>query len=107
MEFLLAIFGLLALALALFYFGPGFIESLVDLYAITKDKAQEWREIIDAWNRRATEEREPLFWLDDKPGWECPTCGFTCDDPYYLGAGKFCPECAQPLRFRGDEEATP
>lgn len=44
-----------------------------------------------------TEDQEPLRWIDDGPGSQCPKCGFSCNDEYYLGKGNFCPDCGQRL----------
>lgn len=32
-------------------------------------------------------------WLDDCGGMACSYCGFSCDDPYYLGEANYCPNC--------------
>lgn len=32
-------------------------------------------------------------WLDDCGGMACSCCGFSCDDPYYLGEANYCPNC--------------
>lgn len=31
--------------------------------------------------------------LDDCGGMACSCCGFSCDDPYYLGEANYCPNC--------------
>lgn len=32
-------------------------------------------------------------WEDTGLCVKCSVCGFECDDVYYLGKGKFCPNC--------------
>lgn len=32
-------------------------------------------------------------WLDGCGGMACSCCGFSCDDPYYLGEANYCPNC--------------
>lgn len=39
----------------------------------------------------------PMRWIENGPSSQCPKCGFSCNDEYYLGNGNFCPECGQPL----------
>lgn len=38
------------------------------------------------------EERKKGKWLDEDE-MTCSVCGFECDDPYYLGDAKYCPNC--------------
>lgn len=55
------------------------------------------------WNEEEkVEAGEAPRWEADSADTVCSVCGFRCDDTYYLGAGRFCPECgakmAEPLR---------
>ena len=29
----------------------------------------------------------------------CPFCGYSCDDPYYLHEGNYCPDCGAKLEW--------
>lgn len=40
-----------------------------------------------------TTEKRTGEWLDDCGGMACSCCGFSCDDPYYLGEANYCPTC--------------
>lgn len=48
------------------------------------------------------EQIREMEWLDSSWIIQCSACGFSCGDDYYLGAGRFCPECGararKPLR---------
>ncbi len=38
----------------------------------------------------------------------CSDCGFSCNDPYYLGKALFCPECGCKMtRFGTDSDGNP
>lgn len=40
----------------------------------------------------AEPERKKGKWIDEHD-MTCSVCGFECDDPYYLGDAKYCPNC--------------
>ncbi len=46
-------------------------------------------------------ERKTGRWIHEKE-MQCSCCGFTCDDPYYLGAANYCPECG--VKMEGYDE---
>ena len=39
-----------------------------------------------------------LEWDESGPNTDCPVCGFSCSDPFYLGEAHFCPECGVALK---------
>lgn len=41
-------------------------------------------------------------WLDDCGGMACSYCGFSCDDPYYLGEANYCPNCGARMMEESD-----
>ena len=58
---------------------------------------------LDRWVLRlAGAEPERLYWKEDGPGWVCPACGYSSDDPYYLD--KFCPGCGERIHFQNERE---
>jgi hypothetical protein len=42
-------------------------------------------------------------WLDRYGDMECSCCGFSCDDPYYLGEANYCPNCGAKMMEESDE----
>ena len=42
---------------------------------------------------QAIDDAEEMHWIDRGYEVECPVCGFTCNDEYYLGDMVTCPNC--------------
>lgn len=42
---------------------------------------------------QAMDNAEEMHWIDRGYEVECPACGFTCNDEYYLGDMVACPNC--------------
>jgi len=38
-------------------------------------------------------------WIEQYGDMACPFCGFSCDDPYYLGDANYCPDCGAKLEW--------
>lgn len=49
-------------------------------------------------NKRNEEKEHTAEWLDSHGDSKCSACGFSCSDDYYLGAGRFCPECGADMK---------
>jgi len=54
------------------------------------------KEFIDA---APTVESKRGKWIEQYGDMACPFCGFSCDDPYYLGDANYCPDCGAKLEW--------
>ena len=59
-----------------------------------------WHPLPDPYKGAKMEAAEPERktgkWIHEKE-MQCSCCGFTCDDPYYLGAANYCPNCGAKM----------
>ncbi len=54
------------------------------------------------WNREVPVVETHGHWIDYMGGVMCSVCGFTCDDEYYLGAKRACPNCTSIMDEKED-----
>lgn len=66
-------------------------EGLTDLYLLDREFVKA------ALLEKIARDKGTDRWIDDGPASKCPTCGFSCNDEYYLGKGNYCPDCGQRL----------
>ena len=57
------------------------------------EKNIAWSMALDKIRQLPTAEPRTGEWLDDCGDMACSCCGFSCDDPYYLGEANYCPNC--------------
>lgn len=97
------------------YFRYGEYNRMFQTYGLGQASGGEWSRFVNnesGWHKlkilawaplppefRAVPER--IEWDESGPDWNCPVCGYSCDDPHHLD--KFCPGCGVRIHFATEE----